>query len=580
MERNLRQLASNVFDLLIIGGGIYGVSVARDAALRGLHVALVEKGDFGHATSFNSLKIIHGGFRYLQHLDVPRMRRSIFERSALMRIAPHLTHPLPFLMPTYGQGFQGKWIMRMALALNDLIGFDRNWSVDESKHLPNGRVISRAECLQLVPGLSEKGLTGGAIWYDCQLSNSERFIMAVLKGATSAGADVANYVEVTGFLRQGDDICGIKAVDRLSEDQVDIRSRFVVNASGPWFHEILGLPNGGFRSRSLPLSKAMNLVVNSPLVSKFAVGIPERKHFRDDQAMFHKGSRLFFMVPWRQYTFIGTTHTFYEGKVGEFRATEEDVEVFLAEINTAYPPAHLTMEDICFVYAGLLPRNEMNDKNPNVSLLKRPIIVDHQKDTGVRGLISIVGVKLTEARYVAEKAVDLVCQKLGQGRPPSRTAVTPVDGGEIDCLRMLLDPEATQTHFGLSGETIRHLGQTYGSSLDRVLKYLEEDETLGQPIASESPVIKAEVTHAVREEMAVTLSDVVRRRTELGTFECPGESSLETCAEIMAKELDWGEHRRQAELASLRSSYLAGFPVDRDVRRELEGVRTVGVGSV
>ncbi len=299
MERNLRRLASNVFDLLIIGGGIYGVSVARDAALRGLHVALVEKGDFGHATSFNSLKIIHGGFRYLQHLDVPRMRCSIFERSALMRIAPHLTHPLPFLMPTYGQGFQGKWIMRMALALNDLIGYDRNRHNDSSRHLPHGHVISRSECLNLVPGISKEGLTGGAVWYDCQLSSSERLMMAVLKSATTAGAEVANYVEVTGFLRRGHSISGVQAVDRLNGNGFDIQSRLVVNAAGPWVQDLLGLVNGCPRPGKFYLSKAMNLAVKSPLVTKYAVGVSGRGRFQDSEAMVQKGHRLFFMVPWK-----------------------------------------------------------------------------------------------------------------------------------------------------------------------------------------------------------------------------------------------------------------------------------------
>ena len=173
MIRNLSQLQGRKFDVLVVGGGIYGVCTAWDAALRGLSVALVEKGDFGSATSSNSLKIIHGGLRYLQHADLKRVRESTAERRTLMRIAPHLVHPMPCLMPTYGHALKGKEAMAVALFLNDLVCFDRNGLSDPQKHIPRGRVISKKECMSLIPGVNERELSGGALWYDCQLYNSE-----------------------------------------------------------------------------------------------------------------------------------------------------------------------------------------------------------------------------------------------------------------------------------------------------------------------------------------------------------------------------------------------------------------------
>ena len=301
MKRDLSELQSTHYDLLVIGGGIYGVSIARDAALRGMRVALVEKQDFGHATSFNSLKVIHGGLRYLQHLDIPRMRRSIYERMVLMRIAPHLVHPLPFLMPTYGYGIQGKVIMRLALALNDLIGFDRNRLRDPGKYLPGGHVISRGRCLELVPGISQEGLTGAVIWHDGQIHNSERLIMALLKGAVNTGAAVANYVEVSELLKRKNRLYGVHAIDNLTGAQIEIKAKIVANAAGPWVQQVLGFPVAGRKDRKLLFSKTMNLMIKKKIVTEYAVGITSYRSYIDDKALINKGRRLFFLIPWRVY---------------------------------------------------------------------------------------------------------------------------------------------------------------------------------------------------------------------------------------------------------------------------------------
>ncbi|MCG8605140.1 FAD-dependent oxidoreductase, partial [bacterium] len=191
MERNLSKLQASKFDVLIIGAGIYGAWTAWDAAQRGLSVALIDKGDFGAATSSNSLKIVHGGLRYLQHADIKRVRESTAERRTLMRVAPHLIHPMPCVMPTYGHALRGKEVMQTALFLNDLICFDRNRLSDPQKHIPRGRVVSRKECLRLIPGIDETGLSGGALWHDCQLYNSERMLMSILHSAVNVGAVVA-----------------------------------------------------------------------------------------------------------------------------------------------------------------------------------------------------------------------------------------------------------------------------------------------------------------------------------------------------------------------------------------------------
>lgn len=297
MKRDLNRLAEQKYDVLIIGAGIYGATMAWEATLRGLSVALVEKADFGSATSANSLKIIHGGLRYLQHADFKRARESVCERTALLRIAPHLIHPLPVLIPTYGYGLKGRAAFALGLAVNELIGFDRNrYIADPQKHIPPGHTISRGECLKLLPEIDQKGLTGGVLFYDAQVYNSERLPLAFLHSAKNAGAHLMNYAEVTGFLQNGNGVTGAQVKDVLTGDRFDIRAKMVINTAGPWIHSLLHLINGPLPSSS-SFAKAINLVTRRPLIEKYAAGISSQSGYRDKDAIINKGSRYLFIAP-------------------------------------------------------------------------------------------------------------------------------------------------------------------------------------------------------------------------------------------------------------------------------------------
>ncbi len=553
MKRDLPELTRNVYDLLVIGGGIYGACVAWDAALRGLSVALVEKSDFCSATSANSQKIVHGGFRYLQHADFRRMRQSIGERSTLMHIAPHLVHPLPVLIPTFGHWMFGKEALALGLILNDLIGLDRNRLLkDPQKHIPRGYLVSRSEVSQLLPGIPRKDLTGGVVFYDAQVYNSERMLLSILRSAQKAGATLANYVEVYGFLRSGNHIKGVKARDVLTGVELDINSRIVVNASGPWVNSVLRLMNGNFQTRVF-LSKAMSIVARRQLNPTFAFGVPSPFEFKDNDTVVDKGFRFLFITPWRGYSLIGTAYTPHDGSPGSFRITEEEIQDFIDEVNKAYPPAHFMREEVSFCYSGLLPMDRTS--NGSVRLTKKYQLWDHSKDEGVEGLISVVGVKYTTARAVAEETVDLVYTKLGKKSPRCLTAVTPVYGGHIERFNDFLAQEIEKKVRGLEHEAIQHLVYNYGSEYPQVLKYLEENSNWKQRMDNTSQVTKCEIVYGIREEMAQKLGDVVFRRTELGSAGNPGETALKTCAEIMAKELNWDEGRTQKELDEVRAAF-------------------------
>jgi glycerol-3-phosphate dehydrogenase len=293
MERNLQKLAGDFYDLAIVGGGIYGAAMAWDAVRRGLRVCLVEKSDFSSATSANSLKIIHGGLRYLQHADLRRMRESNREQRTLMRIAPHLVRALPVLIPTYGHGIKGKEILSLAVWVNRLIGFDLNLRRNPDPGVPYGCMVSRKEVLQLLSEIRPQGLTGGVIFYDAQVQNSERLLLSFLRSAAEAGADVVNYVEVTGFLEAANQVFGIKARDALTGDRFDVCARTVVIACGPWVNRVMGLLTRNKLRPSTQFAKAMN-VVTRPIFNTYAVGMRGGDGYHDADALINKGHRLLF----------------------------------------------------------------------------------------------------------------------------------------------------------------------------------------------------------------------------------------------------------------------------------------------
>ncbi len=554
MQRNIEELAENSFDIVVVGAGIHGVAVAYDAALRGLKVALIDKGDFGSATSSNSLKIVHGGLRYLQHADFRRMRESIRERKTLMRIAPHLVYPLPFLIPTYGHFVKGPEALFFAMVANDLISIDRNWGMPPDKHLPRGRVISKSEMQRLFPGVNQENLTGGAIWYDAQMYNSERLILAFLHSAVQAGAVACNYVKAEAFDLRGDQVTGVKARDVLTDTPLSIRARLVVNTSGPWYNQILEMLGRPESADKILLSKALNLVTRS-VSEGFAVGVYSRKKYKDADAVLSKGSRLFFITPWRGKSLIGTAHVVYDGSPNSFRVTRQDIDDFLREVQDAYPSAELKPEDVTFYQAGMLPITAVDPETGDVTLAKHHRIVDHRKVHGVDGAVSVIGVKYTTARDVAEKTVNLALRKLGLPQRRCVTAIAPLYGGHVDSFEDFLKSEMAASDGRVAPSSLEALLRNHGSAYQRVLRYVEESPVWATPLSDDSTTIKAEVLHAVREEMAQKLADVVFRRTELGTLGYPGKAALRTAAEIMANELGWSNARVRQEIAEVEEVY-------------------------
>jgi glycerol-3-phosphate dehydrogenase len=552
LNRDLKALADHEYDLIVIGGGIFGACAAWDAALRGLSVALLEKADFGHATSANHFKIVHGGIRYLQHADFYRVRESSRERSALLRILPHLTNPLPIAIPTYGHGLKSKEAMRAALAMYHLLTIDRNRGIaDEKQQIPAGHILSRQETLELFPFVHREGLTGAAIFYDGQMYNPPRITLAFIQSAAKAGAQVANYIEVTDFIQQNNRVIGVEACDQLTGATLSIRGKVVLNAAGPWADRLIAQKLGRDLNPQPVFSRDAYFVVKH---RRLEHGLAIQGDTKDPDAILSRGNRHLFLVPWRDYTLVGVWHVVHKGGPEDFTLTEQDVLGFMDEVNRAYPGIALTLDDVSMWNAGLTLFGENSPGQRDLSYGKRSIIVDHAAAHGIENLLTLIGVRFTTARGMAEQAVNQVFRKLQIQQPPqSRTEFTPVYGGDMPSFSAYLN-QARQQLQSLDDDIHYNLLRNYGTMHQQVLHKAQEPAYYAR--IGTSNTIEAEVIHAVSAEMAHKLDDVVFRRTSLAAGSNPGQDALRRCADLMAAELGWNENRIQHELQAVRSRFL------------------------
>jgi len=558
MKRDLESLTSKTYDLIIIGGGIFGACAAWDAVSRGLSVALVEKRDFAHATSANSFRMVHGGIRYIQHLNFSRVRRAMKERRALLRIAPHLAHPLPIIVPVYGRGMRGKEALRMAFFVYDLVSMDRNRGIiDKARQIPRGYILSPSETIRRIPGLKREGLAGGAVFYDGQMYNQSRLALSFLRSAVNAGADAANYLEATGFLRSGNTVAGIKATDAMTGNELEIKGHIVLNAAGPWVEHLLRRDLGIHLEPRGTYSRDLCLIIRKPLMDKFGIAVQGRT--RDSDALLSRERRHLFVVPWQKYTLVGVWHLVHKGGPDHFAVNRDELESYINEINEAYPGLSLDVADISMWNAGLVLFGGDAEDKDGLSFGKQSRLIDHAKEHGMSGIVSLIGARYSTARGDASVAIDLIFSRLGKHPPKSLTDVTPIFGGNIENFQDLVKEAGNRRPQGLSSEIIQGLlhnhGSEYHSIMDRIHASPEFGETLG-----DSTVVKAEVIHAVGTEMAMKLEDVVFRRTDLGTAGFPGEEALKTCAGLMALEMGWTPEQEENELREVMNRFQTVCP--------------------
>jgi glycerol-3-phosphate dehydrogenase len=550
-------LCNDSFDVLVIGGGIGGACAAWDAALRGLKVALVERLDFCASTSAQSFKFLHGGIRYLQHLDLMRLRESCHERGAFLRIAPHLTRTIPVVVPTFGYGIQSRWVLGGAFLALELMTPDRNWGIsDRARAIPAPFLMSRGELLRRFPGLSSKNPTGAGVFYDGQIRNPPRAVWAVLRAAVAAGAVVVNYSEVEQLLLRSGAAEGAKVRDLIGGTSFDVRAKVTVNATGPYAPSFLQRLSGAPRV-NVPLSRDMAIVVRRRLDAQMALAVQTR--YSDPDALISRGNRHLFMAPWRSdYTLIGVNSRVYTDDAYNLLVTESEISGFLQEVNDAYSGLGLTLKDVLMVYGGLLPFGENDPQSKDLSFGKRSIVVDHEAVDGIKGLVTGMSIRWTMGRLLGHRVIDAAERKLRGHASPSRTDRTPVWGGDIDSLEAV-EGDIRNAQTDLTESQTARLAQHYGGKWREVTSLRQQYP--GKLAGSD--YLTAEVKYAVRNEFASTLADVVMRRLDLGSGELPDDSTLRACAVAMGEDLGWDVTRCDLEVARLRASYPFASPDSR-----------------
>jgi glycerol-3-phosphate dehydrogenase len=534
LTRDLAAVSAHRYDLLVVGGGIHGLFAAYDAAQRGLSVALVERGDFGGGLSFNHQRTIHGGLRALQSGNVGKTREQIRERRTWARIAPHLLRPLPFLVGTYRWSKRSRTIMRVGFRVYDAIGRSRNAGVSPELHIPKARLESAAATKRLFPGVAASGLSGGAIWYDYQTSHADRLTWTAALAAVNAGAALFNYVETIAPLREGGNVVGARVRDVLSGTEHDIQAaRTLLAVGGALKSTLTEFGSDG----APPLLAAMNVLID---------------HRARDIALVAPSAsgRMLTAVPWRGRVLAGTFQFDAPANAGA-HAPAALVDRSLEELRRAFPTLATTRDGVRLVHYGLVPAAM---RASGFDLLSESRVIRH-RDTGAPGLLSLVGVKYTTSRLAAERAVDAVAQDLGKHTTRCKTAVLTLPHAGIADVEGRLLETARDRDIALDRDQIEHLAAWYGTEASEVLHAGDHDRALLTRLSPDTPIVAAEIIHAIERAQAIRLSDVVLRRTPLGSAGHPGAAALQSAADLMAARLGWSAQRRADEIAQVEDTY-------------------------
>lgn len=528
-KKNLEQLAGEPFDLLIVGGGITGAGIVRDAALRGYRVALIERRDFAAGTSSRSSKLIHGGVRYLQQGDVGLVMEAAHERRVLRRLAPHLARPIQMLVPVHSRSAYAKlsaglWTYdRMARVLKD----ERN------------RMLDRAETLALEPLLRADNLYGAGMYYE-YLTDDARLVIETIKSAAALGAVIVNYAELTRLISEDGRLCAAVVRDSVSETDIEVRARVIVNAAGPWVDAVRRLEGASEQPR-LHLTKGIHLVLPRERLSVSRIVVmntPDR--------------RAVFVVPRGSVVYLGTTDTDYDGRYDDPSITIEDVMYLLDAASATFATEPLRPDEVVGAWAGLRPLLHQEGKKPTEISRKDEIML------GPTGLISIAGGKLTTYRKMADRVVDMVADRLA-----AQSQAVPARQGDSE--QALLsggdtgdDLEAFVTRLQrrwpqVAADIVERVVALYGSNGERLVETMAGDPLLAERCAPGVALTHGEVAYAVREEMALTLEDVLERRARLFLWDAQnGVSAAPEAARLMGDLLGWSATRVDAEVASYR----------------------------
>ncbi|MHB1431171.1 MAG: glycerol-3-phosphate dehydrogenase/oxidase [Streptosporangiaceae bacterium] len=525
-------MAAAEHQVIVVGGGVVGAGVALDAATRGLSVGLVEARDFGSGTSSRSSKLIHGGLRYLEQMNFGLVREALTERSLLLqRIAPHLVRPVSFLFPFTHHAWERAYV-GTGVSMYDLLAVSRG----QVRGLPVHRQLSKSRALRLAPALRRSALTGGLLYWDAQVDDA-RFVVDLIRTAAGYGAQVASRTQVTGFLREGERVTGVRVRDLESGTELEFRAQQVVNATGVWTDEIQAMA-GGRGSINVRASKGVHLVVPRDRIQS-ATGI-----------ILRTPVSVLFVIPWGRHWIIGTTDTAWSLSKAHPAASRADIDYVLGQVNQVLA-VPLTYDDVEGVYAGLRPL--LAGESDTTSKLSREHTVAHP----VPGLVMIAGGKYTTYRLMARDAVDAVAHGLDEKVPPSCTDQIPLAGADgFQALWNARHQIARSS--GLHVARVEHLLHRHGSLISELLDLIAADPSLARPLAGADDYLRVEAVYAATHEGARHLDDVLTRRTRISieTWD-RGLSAAQEVASLMAGPMKWRSRQVSREIENYRARVAA-----------------------
>lgn len=514
-QLNLQQ--SEPCDILVVGGGITGAGIARDAAMRGYKTALIDKGDFASGTSSKSSRLVHGGVRYLEMFEFGLVFEASRERRTLWNIAPHLVKPLPFLFPVYRDGKWPGWMINLGLWMYDALALFRNYR--------NHEWFSNQEITRRINGFDVRNIDGGAHYFDGQVDDA-RLTLETIRAAHEHGAWIANYVQVDELIKSEGRIVGVRAHDTLRGDPFEIRARVVVNATGVWTDALTQMDDPREPQRMRPTKGIHILVPREKIGGASAVAFPNVTD-----------GRLMFCIPWGKFQIIGTTDTDYKDDYDRVYATRADVDYVIAAANHAFPATPITKADVISTYAGLRPL--VGQVGKSASKTSR----EHEIWTSASGFVTIAGGKLTTYRSMAQELVDLVAKQLRKqfnvvAGKPCATAQTPI-----------IETNGAAPDYKIADDILQHLETAYGPRYPHVLALAQRDPKLAQRMVEDLPYIWAQVAYAIEQEMALTVTDVLERRLHLLTESREnGLTVAPRVAKLLGDYFDWDAQRIEHEL--------------------------------
>jgi glycerol-3-phosphate dehydrogenase len=515
----------NVYNLIVIGAGINGAGIARDAARRGLSVLLIDKADVGSGTSSWSTRLIHGGLRYLEHAEFGLVRESLRERETLLKIAPHLVRQLPILLPIYRQSRRGQGKIRTGMLVYDLLSLD--------KSLPWHRMLSRNEALERVPGLNPEGLISAAVYNDAQVEFPERLVLENVLAAQASGAAIVTYAQVTKLLTEAGHCRGVEFVNRAGDSQ-PAYGEVIVNAVGPWVDQLLA-------EVAEPSERLIGGTKGSHIVVAPFPGAPSCAVYIEAEI----DGRPFFVIPWNGSYLIGTTDIRFEDDPDEARSEPWEVNYLLSEVNRVFPRAKLARSNISFTYSGVRPL-PYTDGEREASITRRHFVRQHAR---LDNLLSVVGGKLTTYRSLAEECVDLVAIKLRKQLPACVTATEPLPGAH----EYFPFSDGFRKRNSFVPAVTERLLRIYGTRANEVEKICARELVLGQTFNQAADAVAAEIVLAFESELAQTLSDCLLRRTMLGLKADLALGDDEKAAAVARDFLGWSESRAAEEVATYRA---------------------------